>query len=342
MSAEPFLIIGENIHASRIVLRAGKHVARGPDGREALVYADRNGARRYLAIPEPVLASRDGEKGRIKHVLAALRAGLTGSSADGDDARGYLRSLAARQVQAGAAWLDLNADEFSTDDAERQQAMRWLVGVIEAVAPVPLSLDSSSPSVLEAGLDACGCLAGPPLINSASLERLEVLDLAARSGSPVVLSAAGVGGLPAGATERVENAMRLIEAAAAKGITGGRVFVDPLVLPAAVRSGAAVEFLEAVRELRRRLGSEVHITGGLSNVSFGLPARRLLNEVFLALAREAGADSGIIDPVASAPNRQGPGPGTRPWQLATDLLQGRDPVGRAFLKAYRTNELAAW
>ncbi|MDZ4862082.1 MAG: dihydropteroate synthase [Gemmatimonadota bacterium] len=338
MTGPRFSIIGENIHASRIVKRGGKHVVPGPDGRESLGFHGPDGVRRFLPIPDRVRLSMDGEKGRIKHVQAALVAGMSGAGSDAVEGRGYLQSLALRQMEAGAAWLDLNVDEISANDAERQTAMRWLVGVIEPVATVPLSLDSSSPAVLREGVEAVRGSAERPLINSASLERLEVLDYAAEAGCPVVLSAAGTGGLPSGSEERVTNAVRMVEHATARGIRPGQLFIDPLVLPAAVRVEATAEVLAAVGELRRTLGTEIHITGGLSNVSFGLPARRIINDVFIALFVEAGGDSGIIDPVSV---RSGLNRASRGWLLATELLLGRDPCGRAFLRAYRAGELAA-
>jgi 5-methyltetrahydrofolate--homocysteine methyltransferase len=117
--------------------------------------------------------------------------------------------------------------------------------------------------------------------------------------------------------------------------------VDPLVLPVAVEPEVGAWFLEAVRTLRATYGPEIHLTGGLSNVSFGLPLRKLLNDVFIDLAAEAGADSGIIDPVASDPRRilaqvrEG-----RAQELAANLLTGRDPFGMEFLTAFRAGELA--
>jgi 5-methyltetrahydrofolate--homocysteine methyltransferase len=117
--------------------------------------------------------------------------------------------------------------------------------------------------------------------------------------------------------------------------------VDPLVLPVAVEPEVGAWFLEAVRTLRATCGPEIHLTGGLSNVSFGMPLRKLLNDVFIDLAVEAGADSGIIDPVASdlrhifAQDRE-----ARAQTLAVNLLTGRDPFGMEFLTAFRAGELA--
>ena len=92
------------------------------------------------------------------------------------------------------------------------------------------------------------------------------------------------------------NANRMVEASLAAGIRLGRIFVDPLVFPIAVDSEYGRHCLDAITELRRGFGTEIHITGGMSNVSFGLPNWRLLNDAFLPLAIEAGADSGTIDP----------------------------------------------
>jgi 5-methyltetrahydrofolate--homocysteine methyltransferase len=120
----------------------------------------------------------------------------------------------------------------------------------------------------------------------------------------------------------------------------GALHVDPLVMPVAVEPEVGAWFLEAVSTLRRTYGPTIHITGGLSNVSFGLPLRKLLNDVFIDLAAEAGADSGIIDPVASDPRaifaRER---GDRAQTLAADLLTGRDAFGMEFLTAYRSGEL---
>jgi Pterin binding enzyme len=338
MTGSRFIIIGENIHASRTVKRGGRHVVPGPGGRESLGFGGPDGAPRFLPIPDAVRLSRDGEKGRIKHVQAALLAGMSGTPLESGEGRAYLQALARRQVEAGAAWLDLNVDEISADETERQATMRWLVGVIEETATIPLSIDSSSPEVLRTGVEAVLGPVGRPLINSASLDHPELLEFVAATGCPVVLSAAGTGGLPSGSEERVTNATRMIELAAARGIAFGRLFIDPLVLPAAVRPEATADFITAVRALRHAFGTEIHITGGLSNVSFGLPARRIINEVFISLVVEAGGDSGIVDPTA---NSSGLERGSRPWQLATDLLLGGDPYGRAFLKAHRAGTLTA-
>jgi 5-methyltetrahydrofolate--homocysteine methyltransferase len=207
-----------------------------------------------------------------------------------------------------------------------------------------LSIDSSNLEIIAAGVagaaKAAGTRVGPPMLNSASLERIEALDLAAQLRAPVVVTAAGESGMPTGTAERVINASRMIEASLAAGIELDQIFVDPLVFPIAVDSEYGRHCLDAIAELRRRFGAEIHITGGMSNVSFGLPNRRLLNDAFLILAIEAGADSGIIDPtVVSMQRALAADRTTRPFQLAFDVFTGADENCRAYMKAHRAGEL---
>ncbi len=335
----PFIVVGENIHATRVLLRGGARVAALPDGTPALPFTDEAGADRFLPVPAEAIEGA-GEKQKVKHVKAAVLAGL----ADGADAalgRGYVRFLARRQAEAGAAYLDLNVDEVSRDVDGRVAAIRWLVAAVEDATPAALALDSSAPEVLRAGLAAASRAAGAPLLNSASLDRLDVLELAAAEGCPVVLGASGAAGMPGSAGERVENATRIVAAATERGIPLERLHVDPLVLPVAVEPEVGTWFLDAVRALRAAYGPRIHLTGGLSNVSFGLPLRRLLNDVFIDLAIEAGTDAGIIDPVANDPRRVLALDRTsRGYRLAADLLVGRDAFGMEFLAAFRAGELA--
>ena len=340
MPRSPFIVIGENIHATRVVLRGGQRVVALPDGRPALPFKDEADVERLVPVPDAALDGPEGPKQRVKHVKAAVLAGM-GSDVDAAElGRGYVRAMARRQAAAGAHFLDLNVDEVTTDVDGRIAAMRWIVGAVEDATDVALALDSSSAAVLRAGLDAASRRSGAPLLNSAALDRLDVLDLAAAEGCAVVLSATGAGSMPANADERIANARVLIDAATARGLGLGALHVDALVLPVAVDPEVGGHFLGAVRALRAAFGAQLHLTGGLSNVSYGLPARKLLNDVFIDLAVTAGADSGIIDPLANDLRRiAGLDRGARPYQLAADLLTGADPYGGAFLRAFRAGEL---
>src|ERR1035441_74318 len=109
------------------------------------------------------------------------------------------------------------------------------------------------------------------MLNSASLERIAALELVARRKGAGGVPAAGEWGMPANTEERVANASRMVEASLAAGIELDRIFVDPLVFPIAVDGEYGRHCLDAIAEIRRRFGDEIHITGGMSNVSFGLP-----------------------------------------------------------------------
>ena len=147
--------------------------------------------------------------------------------------------------------------------------------------------------------------------------------------------------MPDDADARVANAARMVEAALARGFGLGDLYIDPLVFPISVDSRYGRHCLDAIRALRDRFGGDIHITGGMSNVSFGLPARALLNEMFILLATEAGADGAIMDPVASPPgailaiDRADPR-----YQLAEDVLLGRDEHCMAYIRAWRKGHLA--
>jgi len=342
-SEKNFIVIGENIHTTRVLLRKGKHIAVLPDGREAVRFTDLQGNTRELEIPESVRRSSDFEEGRVKHMKSAVLAAMRGSGAQRDAGIEYLRYQVTRQIRAGADYLDLNVDEISVKEADQQSAMVWLVEFVEAISSVPVSVDSSNPETIRLGLKACRNGSGRAMLNSASLERLASLDVAVEYGAPVVVTAAGETGMPQDTPMRVENASRMVDLALAKGIAPDRIYVDPLIFPISVDAAFGSHALEAIRTLRGRYGPDIHITGGLSNVSFGLPCRRLVNDVFCILAIEAGADSGIVDPATTnyaevlTTDRTTVG-----YRLAETMLGGGDRDCKAFLRAFRKGELDAF
>ena len=334
-----FTTIGENIHTTRVLLRKGKRIGENPAGVESVNYRNSEGETCYLTIPEAVKRTQDYQEGRVKHVKIAVLAAQAGG-AESEEGLRYLRYLVERQLSAGVDFLDLNVDEVSLKLNEQKEAMQWLVRTVQSMSPVPVSVDSSNIEIIQAGLGACHDKLGSNLLNSASLERLEALDLAREHDTRVIVTAAGEKGMPQNEVERLENASRMVEAALARGISLASIYVDVLVFPISVDGQFGHHALETIRQLRARYGPEVHITGGLSNVSFGLPRRRLINDVFILLSLEAGADSGIIDPVASnlqailSMDRQ-----ANTYRMTEDLLLGRDRHCKNFLRAYRKGEL---
>jgi cobalamin-dependent methionine synthase I len=103
---------------------------------------------------------------------------------------------------------------------------------------------------------------------------------------------------------------------------------------------AGQAYLDAVQTIRERFGDDIHITGGVSNISFGLPARRIISDVFLDLCVENGQDSGIIDPVADVHAALNPDRESRAYELARAMLTGEDAYGMRFIEAFRAGELS--
>ena len=340
LNGREFIIIGENVHTTRVVRRKGKLVTNNPDGDESIRYLDRNRKRRYLVVPDSIKKTQDYEEGRIKHVKIAIQAAMSEQNPHACEGLEYLFRLVQRQLDAGADFLDLNVDEVSLHLEEQKTAMGWLVQTVQEISSIPLSVDSSNTEIIQAGLEASDDRAGRAMLNSAAPERLETIDLAKQHHAKVIVQAASAGGMPENAEERVCNASFMVDKGLDKGISIQDIFIDPVIFPISVDSQYGNHCFDAIRQLREKYGPDLHISGGFSNASFGLPCRRLINDVFMMLAIEAGADSGIIDPITSDPrkifsmDRQ-----SKPYKLAEDMLLGRDEYCVNFIKAYRNGEL---
>lgn len=199
---------------------------------------------------------------------------------------------AVAQVEAGASILDVNVGVPGIDEPT---VLRAVTERLQATVPAPLQLDSSDPAALEA---ACRSYAGRPLINSVNgkAESLaSVLPIAARYGATIVGLTLDEGGIPATAEERVAIAERIIETALDAGLRLEDIAIDCLVMAAATNQPEVPELLAAVRLCKERLG--VRCVLGVSNVSFGLPARPVLNASFLTAALACGLDLPIINPL---------------------------------------------
>lgn len=237
-----------------------------------------------------------------------------------------IRSLAVRQAEAGASWIDVNAGTRSDREPED---LAWLVNTVQAVVDVPLCLDSANPEALTA---AIGETTRPPLLNSISAEawRLDsVLPLARDHGCPVIALALDADGIPSGTDGRMAVIARLVAATREAGIPDEHVYVDPLVMTISTDITSANVALATIAAVRSAF-PQVHITAGLSNISFGLPARHLANRTFLTLAMAAGQDSAILDPLDGE---------LRATLIATELLLGRDRHCRTYTKAFRAGLL---
>lgn len=271
-------------------------------------------AQQMVSLPEgeariAVIGERINPTGK-KKLKAALQAG------DVD----YLVAEAAAQQRAGADILDVNVGVPGLDEpALLSQVTRTL----QATVPLPLQLDSSDPAAIEA---AARAYAGRPMVNSVNGKAdnlATVLPVVARYGCTVVGLTLDENGIPPTAEERLAIAERIVAAAEAHGIPREDVAIDCLVMAAATNQDEVREILRAVALVKERLG--VRTVLGVSNVSFGLPARPLVNSTFLAAAFGAGLDMPILNPLNAR---------YRDTVATFRILNGQDTGCRAFLEAY--------
>lgn len=228
---------------------------------------------------------------------------------------------AVAQVGAGARVLDVNAGIPGFDEAELLSAV---VRAVIEVVDVPLCIDSSTPSALEAAIPLAE---GKVLVNSVTAEResLErLLPLVERHGAAVIGMANDEEGISMDPRMRLAAARKIVEAAADHGIPREDVIIDPLAMPIGATADAATAMLETIRLIREALG--VNLSCGASNISFGMPDRPGIDAAFLSVAIAAGMNTAITNPL----HRQ-----TRKAVLAADLLLGRDAFGAAWIAAHR-------
>jgi len=239
----------------------------------------------------------------------------------------FIISLAKAQVDAGADLLDINAG--STPDNETQDLI-WLVETVQDAIDIQLCLDSSRPEPLMAALKV---VSQKPMINSISGEpsRLEeILPLAAENNCELIALALDEGGIPKTAEDRMQVIRSMVEKTRNAGLADEKLYIDPLVLSIATDMEAGNTTLKVIQQIRREF-PEAHITMGLSNVSFGLPSRHLINSKFLTLALAVGMDSAIIDPTDKNMSQA---------LAVTELLLGRDRFCRNYTNAHRAGLFA--
>jgi 5-methyltetrahydrofolate--homocysteine methyltransferase len=203
----------------------------------------------------------------------------------------HIRKEAVSQVKAGADILDVNV---ALPDIDERDTMIEVIKKISNVN-VPLQIDSVKPEVLEA---AARYYNGKPIINSVngSRESMEaVFPIVKKYGTCVIALTMDERGLPETAEERLKIADRIIQTAESYGIGRERILVDCLALTASSQQSTLPSTLEAIRQVKQRYGVKTVL--GVSNVSYGMPQRRLLNRTFLAMALEAGLDAPITDPL---------------------------------------------
>jgi len=229
---------------------------------------------------------------------------------------------ALEQILAGADVLDVNVGAIGIDQiAILPQAIQHVMKTVD----IPLCIDTDNIKALEAALKV---YKGKALVNSVTGEEkslANVLPLIKEHGAAVIGLVQDDKGTPADSDRRVAIAYKIVDRAEALGIHREDVVIDCLAFAIGADNKSGLTVLDTIRRIKDELG--VNTTMGASNVSFGMPDRDLLNNAFIAIVIAAGATCLIVD-VAKV----------RPFVLAVDLILGRDPYARRYMKAFRERQ----
>jgi cobalamin-dependent methionine synthase I len=260
-----------------------------------------------------------GEK--INSTLKAIRPAMEARDA------AAIKDLARRQVEAGACFLDVNAGMFYDNEIE---ILEWLIATVQAEVDTPLAIDSPNPKAILAGLKANR--GGKPIVNSITGEKERfnsILPLVAEYKTGVIALCMDDRGMPETAAERVEIADTMIKAMTREGVKLEDIYIDPMVRPIGTGSQYGLVALDTIRTVRAEYPG-VHFTCGLSNISFGIPARKIMNQVFLVAAMTSGLDGAIMDPLDKK---------LMTFVYATEALLGVDDYCMNYLEKFRAGEL---
>jgi cobalamin-dependent methionine synthase I len=237
-----------------------------------------------------------------------------------------VETLAKNQFEAGAQFIDVNAGVFVHQEAGY---LRWLVETVQSAADVPCCIDSPDPRAIE---EALKVHRGAAMVNSISLEKQRydaLLPLVSGTDLKVVALCMSDQGMPKTCEDRLAIADRLVDGLVRANVPLENIFVDPLVQPIGVNNTFGVEFLKAIREIMTRYPG-VHTICGLSNVSFGLPERKLLNQTFMVMAVTQGLDAAVVNPLDKRMMAN---------IVTAEALMGKDNFCQNYLKAYRAKKL---
>jgi 5-methyltetrahydrofolate--homocysteine methyltransferase len=238
----------------------------------------------------------------------------------------FIADRAVRQTEAGAHFIDVCA---STAPEYEIETLKWLMEVVQDATDTPLCIDSPNPRVIEAVFKYAN---KPGMLNSISEEgdKCEVL-LPLMEGNTweVVGLTCDDRGIPNDLQTKVEITKIMVEKAAKYGITPDRIHIDPCVMALSTENASMLNFAAEIAAIKEMYPS-IHVTGAISNISFGLPVRALLNKTAMAFAIQAGMDSAVMDPM----NRDMMG-----TIFATYALMGQDKHCRKYSKAFRSGQI---
>lgn len=234
----------------------------------------------------------------------------------------FVRNEALAQANAGADYLDVNTGLFASKEAEH---MAWLIDIVQEATPLPLCIDSPNPEVIR---EVLPLVEKTPMLNSITLERKRfdaVIPLVLERACKVIGLCQNDGKAAHSGFEKTTMASELIAEMKKAGAPEDHIYIDPLVFPLATDTGSAKATFHAFRDIHEQF-PDVHLICGLTNVSYGLPKRKLINRSFLTVAIVMGLDAAIVDPLDKK---------LMAALKAGVLLDGRDPYAKGYIGAYR-------
>jgi 5-methyltetrahydrofolate--homocysteine methyltransferase len=326
IAGDGLIIIGENFNATRKIKITSPRVVQ-QDGKVGIGYTDLDGNKRMLDVTGAIPEDPNKRNGfMIPHIAQACRA---------KDMH-YIRWAIKNQELHGAHIIDLCVDEMSVYPEERYEWMAWLVKTAQSITNSIVSIDSSDPQTIHAGLVVHDGKKSRPAVNSVNLEagRQVLVEMAKERSAILFANASGTSGMPQNAEQRVKNLEGCMEMMDKGGIPMADRYLDPLVFPIGAGPEFGRHYLDAVKALRDAY-PDVHIFGGHSNVSFGLPERKLLNFTFVSLSVLAGCDALMIDPIMN------PARDFNDFMFAANALTGKDEYSVKYLKYTRANAAKA-
>jgi 5-methyltetrahydrofolate corrinoid/iron sulfur protein methyltransferase len=239
----------------------------------------------------------------------------------------FIRNLARSQFENGASYLDINAGTLPQREPDD---MAWLVENVQDAAPEAiLCLDSANPAALRAGIEKA---AKTPMLNSLSGEKSRidgVLPLAYEFKTELIVLALDDNGIPRTSEARLAIVRELVAKTRDGGLPDEKLFVDPLVMAISTGIENGNVTLETCRRIREEFPA-AHLTCGLSNISFGMPLRSVLNQAFIVLTMQAGMDSVIVNPEERE---------LRSIMMAAETLLGKDRHCMNFNRAFRAGKI---
>lgn len=233
-----------------------------------------------------------------------------------------ISKIAKEQFDAGAAYIDVNAGIFVGKEADY---INWLIKTVQENTDAPCCIDSPDPDVFE---QAIKVHKGVPMINSISLEtdRFDkIISLIRGTDIKIVALCMSNEGMPYTKDDRMKIADKLINGLVSNNVAIENIYVDPLVHPIGSGDYLGMEFLNTIEQIHKEFKG-IHTICGLSNISYGIPKRKLANQTFMIMAITKGLDSAIMNPLDKKMMAN---------IITAEMLTGKDEFCEKYMNAYR-------